>query len=142
MALSAEQFTAIQRIPASEEVANARNRTELKAVAADSVLETLQNAQAGAANGTAIDLKGYKSATLAVLGTFTGITANFEGTVDDTNWFSVGLLNAATNAVAATGTAAGLFKVPTDLTLSQIRARTTVATPTGSMTVQSRKHPR
>jgi hypothetical protein len=126
MVLTAEQFQALGRLPA------------------DSVLETLQNAQAGAANGAAADLKGYRSASLQISGTFTGITANFEGTLDDANWSAVGLELATTGALATTATATGIYRVPASLApaLSQIRARTTAASPTGSMTVVSRKQPR
>lgn len=115
---------------------------QVLAIQHDSVLEPLQTAQAGAANGTPIDLKGYRSATLQVSGAFTGITANFEGTVDDATWFAVGLELATTGALATTAAAAGLYRVPSTLALSQLRARTTVATPTGSMTVVGRKQPR
>lgn len=107
-----------------------------------SILETLQTAQAGNANGTAIDMKGFGRLTIDVtVSTFTG-TVNFEGTIDDSNWFVVGLKTNADGAAVTTATAAGAFKLPADgPALSQFRARTSGVT-VGNVTVKSRKTPR
>jgi hypothetical protein len=115
------------------------------------VTERLQNAQAGAANGNGVDadangavnVVGVNKLTVAVSGTFTGITANFEGAVTkapvNADFFPVGLLNSA-GARATTATAVGLYNLPADVPpLTRFRARTTVAAPTGAMTVDSRK---
>lgn len=108
---------------------------------AQGVAETLQNAQTGAANGAAIDLDGARALSVQITGTFTGITANFEGSLDGATYAAVGLKPASTNGTAAaTATAAGLYTLPLDTPpLRYFRARTTVATPTGSMTIVSRK---
>jgi hypothetical protein len=115
------------------------------------ITERLQNAQGAAGNGNggdadangAIDMTGVHYLTLAVTGTYTGITANFEGAITkapvNADFFPVGLLNSA-GARATTATAAGLYSLPSEVPpLTRFRARTTVATPTGAMTVDSRK---
>lgn len=104
-------------------------------------LATLQNAQAGAANGTALDCEEAVALLVEVSGTYTGITANFEGSVDaGATWWTVSLaaLNSTTRARSLTATANGLYLLEDIGALSQFRARTTVATPTGSMTVKAR----
>lgn len=101
-------------------------------------LETLQNAAAATGVGTAIDLKGRDKFTLHVTGTFVG-TVSFEGTIDDSNFFPVGLKTAADGAAVTSATAAGAFKLPIDgPMLSQFRANITAYT-SGAITVKSRK---
>ena len=103
--------------------------------------ETLQNAAAALGDGTPIDMKGYDSLAVHVTGTFTA-TVTFEGTVDDSNWFAVGLKTAADGAAVTMATAAGAFKLPIDgPPLSQFRARVSAYT-SGSVTVRSRKERR
>jgi hypothetical protein len=63
-------------------------------VSESGTLETLQNAAAATGVGTAISMDGYDRLSLHVTGTFVG-TVSFEGTIDDTNWFSVGVKTAA-----------------------------------------------
>lgn len=101
--------------------------------------ETLQNAQAGNADGTAIDMNLATRLTIHVtVSGFTG-TVNFEGTIDDTNWFVVGLKTGADGAAVTTATGAGAFKLPTDgPMLSQFRARTSGVS-AGTVTVKSLK---
>lgn len=107
----------------------------------ESILETLQSAAGATGNGTAINVKGYRSVVLEVSGTFVA-TVTFEGTIDDSSWFAIGLKTAADATAVTTATAAGAFKLPADLTaLSQIRARVSAFT-SGTVTVKSRKHPR
>ena len=118
---------------------NSRLVREL-AVDEDSVLETLQAAAAALGNGTPINLKGYRGLTLEVTGTFVA-TLTFEGTIDDASWFAVGLKTAADGAAVSTATAPGAFKLPADVTLSQLRARVSAFT-SGAVTAKSRKHPR
>lgn len=112
------------------------------AVSDSALLETLQNAAAATGNGAAADLKGYRRLTVDVtISSFVG-TVTFEGTIDDANWFSVGLRTAADGAAATTATAAGTFKLPDDgPTLSQFRARVSAYT-SGTVTVKSRKDAR
>jgi len=101
-------------------------------------LTTLQNAQAGAANGTALNVTEAMNVVFEVSGTFTGITANWEGSVDGgTTWWSIQAMPLATRTFAATGTTTGLYLVSDAQALTTVRARTTVSTPTGSMTVRA-----
>lgn len=84
---------------------------------------TLQAAATTNVDGTLLDVKGAARLTVAV--TITGtITVNFEGTIDDTNWFVVGLKTAADGAAVTTTAASGVWKRTPDLALSQFRART------------------
>lgn len=96
---------------------------------------TLQNAAAALADGAAANCKGASRVTLFVSGAG-GWTVNFEGTLDDTNWFAVGLKTAADGAAQTTATQAqtGAYKRPPDLALSQIRARVSAFT-SGTATV-------
>lgn len=100
--------------------------------------ETLQNAAAATGVGVAVDMKGQSRLTVHVTGTFVG-TVSFEGTIDDANWFAVGLKTAADGAAVTSATAAGAFKLPADgPELSQFRANVTAYT-SGAITVKSRK---
>jgi hypothetical protein len=83
---------------------------------------TLQAAAGADGNGTAFDINGARRVTVQVSGTFSA-TVNFEGTIDNTNWFAVGLKTAADGAAVTTTTGAGVWKRTPDLALSQIRAR-------------------
>jgi hypothetical protein len=101
-------------------------------------LETLQDAAVATGVGTAINMKGYNGLTVRVAG-ITTATVTFEGTIDDTNWFVVGLKTAADGVAATTATANGVFKLPADgPVLSQFRANITAWT-SGTITVTSRK---
>lgn len=82
---------------------------------------TLQSAAAADGNGTAFDVKGAARVTVQVSGTFTA-TVSFQGTIDDTNWFAVGLKTAADGNAVTSASAAGVWKRTPDLALSQIRA--------------------
>jgi hypothetical protein len=101
-------------------------------------LEVLQAAAAATGNGTPIDMKGVERLTVEVAGTFVG-TVTFEGTIDDTSWFVVGLKTAADAAAVTTATAPGAWKLPDDgPSLSQFRARVSAYT-SGAITARSRK---
>jgi len=100
-------------------------------------LTTLQDAAEATADGTALNMKGYRTLTVQVSGTFTG-TVTFEGTIDDTNWFAVGMPAAATGTAASTATAAGAFYLPDEFSLSQFRARVSAYTD-GDITVTARR---
>lgn len=82
----------------------------------------LQDAAEEDGDGTAFDVKGAARVTVQVSGTFTA-TVTFEGTIDDANWFAVGLKTAADGNAVTTASAAGVWKRTADLALSQIRAR-------------------
>src|SRR5215211_2285853 len=102
------------------------------------VFETLQSAAAALGNGVAIDLEGSNRLTVQVRGTFVG-TVTFEGTIDGTNYFAVGLKTAADAAAVTTASAPGQFKLPADgPALSLFRARVSAYT-SGSITVESYK---
>lgn len=102
-------------------------------------LTTLQAAQAGAANGTALDVTEALAVVFEISGTYTGITANWEASFDGgTTYWPVQVMPLATRTFATTATATGLYLLPDAAGITQIRARTTVATPTGSMTVRAR----
>ena len=103
-------------------------------------ITTIQNAQAGAANGTIIDIIDATSLVIEISGTYTNITANFEASIDGgTTWFSVSLIQMASLTLArlAAATAIGLYFLENTEGLNAFRARTTVASPTGSMTVRA-----
>lgn len=103
-------------------------------------LTTLQAAQAAADNGTALDITEAVSVVVEVSGTYTNMTANFEASIDGgTTWFSVSLatLSSTTRARIAAATAVGLYLLENANGLSGLRARTTVASPTGAMTVRA-----
>jgi hypothetical protein len=103
-------------------------------------LTTLQSAQNGAANGTALDVTDASAVIVEVSGTYTNMTANFEASVDGgTIWDSVSLatLSSTTRARVAAATAVGLYLLENTNGLTSFRARTTVASPTGSMTVKA-----
>jgi hypothetical protein len=105
-----------------------------------STLTTLQNAQAGAANGVAMDISEARAVIVEISGTYTGITANFEGSIDGgTTWFNVSLAQLASLTLVrlAAATAAGFYFLENASGMNAFRARTTVATPTGAMTVRA-----
>jgi len=103
-------------------------------------ITALQTAQAGAANGTALDITDAVSLIIEISGTYTNMTANFEASIDGgATWFSVSLatLASTTRARVAAATATGLYLLENAGGLTSFRARTTVASPTGSMTVRA-----
>lgn len=100
--------------------------------------EVLQSAATATGNGTAIEMEGVSRLTVEVTGTFVG-TVTFEGTVDDSSWFVVGMKTAADGVAVSAPTAPGAWKLPADgPALSQFRARVSAYT-SGSITVKSRK---
>jgi hypothetical protein len=106
-----------------------------------SVTAKLQDAVSTAINGTAFDVSDAGSVTFQVIGTFTNITVNWEGTLDDTNWAAIQMIK-SDGTYAATATAVGVYRLPPDFALSQVRARTTIGSVTGSLSVIGRKYPR
>lgn len=91
----------------------------------------LQNAATATGNGTALDVDGFGTAVLQVTGTFVG-TITFEGTVDDSTWVTISVLN-MNGAQQQTATGAGAYFVPTG-GMRRIRARISAYT-SGSVTV-------
>ena len=102
-------------------------------------LKTLQDAATGAANGTALDMTDAVGALFEVSGTNTGLTVNWEGSVDGTTWrtLAVADLGSTTRARATTHTATGLYLLESAPGLASVRARVTASNPTGSMTVKA-----
>jgi hypothetical protein len=106
-----------------------------------SPIAILQQAAAVATNGAMIDITDSASAIVEVSGTYTGITANFEASIDaGVTWYPVSLtvLTNASGVRAITATTNGLYFLEYARPMNAFRARTTVATPTGSMTVRAR----
>lgn len=103
-------------------------------------LTTLQAAQASAADGTALDITDATAVLVEITGTYTNITANFEVSADGgTTWHAVSLatLSSTTLSRVAAATAVGLYRLEHAGGANRLRARTTVASPTGSMTVKA-----
>lgn len=100
-------------------------------------LTTLQNAAAGAANGTALDVTGAVGVVFEVSGTYTALTVNWEGSVDGTNYWAIGVGPLTTLTLATTTTATGLYVLANAAGLVKVRARITAGSPTGSMTVKA-----
>lgn len=133
-------LVSLNTLLSGEDTTNNRILTDVKPASTDSVLEILQNAATATGNGSAASVKGYKSLTLEVTGTWVG-TVTFEGTIDDSSWFTVALTPTTAGTPVTSTTANGAWKLPYDVALSQLRARVTWTSGT-SVTVKSRKHPR
>lgn len=100
----------------------------------------MQAAQAGAANGTSLDATDAEQVIVEISGTYTNITANFEGSIDGgTTWNAVTLatLASVTRARLAAATAVGLYLMENAAGLTHFRARTTIGAATGSITVKA-----
>jgi hypothetical protein len=105
---------------------------------AEGVEELLQNAAVATGAGTAIQMQGVNFLTVFITG-ITTATVSFEGTIDGTNWFAVGLKTAADGVAVTSATANGAFKLPADgPILRQFRANITAWT-AGTITVRARK---
>jgi hypothetical protein len=103
-------------------------------------LTILQNNQTGAANGTIFDISNSMRVTVEVSGVFTGITCNFEASVDvGVTWQLVALEARSVIPVvnALTAIAPGLYVLVDARGVNRFRARTSVAAPTGAMTVKA-----
>ncbi len=99
---------------------------------------TLQNAVVATGNGTAIEMDTAKALVVEITGTFAG-TVVFEGSIDGTSFFAVGLKTAADAAAVTSATAVGAWKLPVDAdALKQFRARVSVYT-SGAITVIGRR---
>lgn len=101
-------------------------------------LTTLQNAAAGAANGTALDVTNAVGVVFEVSGTFTNLTVNWEGSVDGgSTYWSIGVAPLTTKTLATTATATGLYLFANVAGLTHARARITAGAATGSITVKA-----
>lgn len=105
-------------------------------------LETLHNAATASGNGTAADVRGMGGVTVHFVdeGSPSG-TLQFEGTLDDTNWSAVGLLDPSGAAVtsAADSEKGKSFHLPEGHALSHLRARCEYSG--GAFTVRLGKRP-
>lgn len=99
--------------------------------------DTLQNAVGATGNGTAVPMTGFHGLSILVTISATA-TVTFEGSLDDTNWFAVGMKTAADGVAVVTATATGAFKLPTDMPLSSFRARVSAWT-SGTVSVVARR---
>lgn len=112
----------------------------------NSILTTLHNAEAGNANGVEIGMQGWLGLTLDLtMSVWTG-TVNFEGTIDDANWFSLLLSRSDTGAAVTTLTQASLPLAvhahnTTRWALSKFRCRTSGVS-AGTVTVKARRFTR
>lgn len=100
-------------------------------------LTTLQSAATGAADGTALDVTNAVGAVFEVSGTYTNLTVNWEGSVDGTNYWSIGVAPLTTKTLATTATATGLYQLANVAGLTHARARITAGAATGSITVKA-----
>lgn len=101
-----------------------------------SELVVLQNAAADAGNGTAFDTTNALAVKFVVSGTFTGLTVNWEASLDGTNYYAIAATSLATGTAATTATSTGLYKVDYTIGILTMRARITAGGPTGSITVK------
>jgi hypothetical protein len=131
-------LVSLNTLLSGEDTTNGRLLTGPKPADADSILETLQNAATATGNGTAINMKGYTAASIHLQGTWVG-TVQFEGTIDDTNWFNIGFMGGFDTTIISSSTVSGFWRMVDGLVLSQFRARISAYT-SGSITVKTRKH--
>lgn len=96
---------------------------------------TMQDAAVATGNGTSLDVVGQAGAVVALTGTFVG-TVTFEGSLDDTNWFSVMAVKLGDGAIATTATTTGLYRISC-AALTSVRARVSAWT-SGSITAKGR----
>ena len=94
--------------------------------------QALQSAATGTGAGTAVDVSGAARIGVQITG-ITTATVTFQGTIDGTNWVTVGLPAAATGTIASAPTADGIWFGPI-AGLRQFRANITAYT-TGTITV-------
>jgi len=98
---------------------------------------TMQSAVTANGNGTNLDVNDYATAVLEIRGTFSA-TINFEGSIDDTNWYPiVATKNNSINGSVTTTT--GLYEVKV-ATIKSVRARVS-GYASGSITVIGKVSP-
>jgi hypothetical protein len=91
-------------------------------------------------NGTAIGMRGFGRLTVSV--TIAGTaTVTFEGSIDGTNYFALGLRLSSTGVIASAPTATGVYYMPSDFPpLTNFRARISAWT-SGAVDVTALKAP-
>ena len=82
---------------------------------------TLQNAATADGDGKYLDCDGIASAGARISGTFVA-DVNFEGTVDDVDWFSLTVSNVEHTEIGSVATQRGNYEIDVSY-LSQMRAR-------------------
>ena len=82
---------------------------------------TLQNAATANGNGTLMDVSALATAVLEVRGTFSA-TVNFEGSLDDTNWYPLLTNQRSTGVIATTTPTTGLYEINVSA-IKSVRAR-------------------
>lgn len=95
----------------------------------------LQDAVGATGNGSVLDVVGQASAVIALTGTFVG-TVTFEGTLDDTNWFSVMAVKLGDGGIATSATTTGMYRIAC-AGLTSLRARVSAWT-SGAITAKGR----
>jgi hypothetical protein len=99
----------------------------------------LQDAEDGAADGAQVTIAGLISFLIEITGTFAGLTANFEASLDGATWSAVALLpvgSTTPGTLVASATAAGLYRLQDCHGFVSFRARTSGSTG-GAMTVKA-----
>lgn len=97
---------------------------------------TLQDGVSTAVDGSVLSTVDAAAVLVQISGTFTNITANFEGSLDGETFTAVPLRVPA-GTLASTATAVGFYRLEDCRGLTGFRARTTVGSVTGTMTVQA-----
>jgi hypothetical protein len=100
-------------------------------------VQTLQNAATAVGNGTTVNMKGWTHLTLQIEGTFVG-TVSFEGSIDGTLWFLVGMMGTSDTAIITSSGVNGMWRLMPDVRLGSFRARISAYT-SGSITVRALK---
>jgi len=98
---------------------------------------TMQNAVTADGNGTNLDVNDYATAILEVRGTFSA-TINFEGSIDDTNWYPI-VATKNDSTQSSTTTTVGLYEIKV-ATIKSVRARVS-GYASGSITVIGKVSP-
>jgi hypothetical protein len=101
-------------------------------------LATLQTAQQGAADGASLDLSSASQALIEISGSFSGITANFEASLDGSIWFAVVVKKLDTLTDVTTSTSTGFFRLIDNYGLSALRVRTSGSTGAAGLTARAR----
>jgi hypothetical protein len=99
----------------------------------------LQNAQTAASAGETFDISPCAEITIEVSGTFTNLTANFEGSLDGVTWSPLVVRNLSTETTGSPNTTAtGLYHMGYGSGIAYFRVPITAqGTPTGAITVRA-----
>jgi hypothetical protein len=97
-------------------------------------VKTIQSAASATGNGQTVNMKGYTGLTLQIDGTFVA-TVSFEGTIDGSFWFAVGMMGTSDTTIITNSTVNGVWRLMTDVRISAFRARVSAYT-SGNVTVK------